>query len=68
MGRVDEAGFYFQKARKHYDAALSPQKEGASGVLKGEKLLERKQKIEGSLEKPKFEYQFEPPKGIEGWD
>lgn len=68
MGRVDEAGFYFQKARENYDISVSPEKGGGFQVLKGEKLLERKQQIEGSLEKPKFEFPFEPPKGIEGWD
>jgi ferredoxin-type protein NapG len=68
MGRVDEAGFYFQKARKNYDSAVSSEIQGGSQVLKGEKLLEQKQKIEGSLEPPKFDFPFETPKGIEGWD
>jgi ferredoxin-type protein NapG len=68
MGRVDEAGFYFQKARKNYDAAASPEKEGSSGVLKGEKLLEQKQRIEGAQEKPKFDFPYQQPKGNEGWE
>jgi hypothetical protein len=68
MGRVDEAGFYFRKARKHYETTLSGEPAGGSKALTGDKLLEIKSRIEGSSEAPKFEFPFETPKGIESWD
>jgi len=68
MGRLDEAGFYFRKARKHYETAVSAEGPGVAQPLTGDKLLEMKSKIEGSPEAPKFQFPYETPKGIEGWD
>lgn len=67
MGRADEAGFFFSKARKHYEGTLSGEAQ-ATGALTGDKLLEIKSEIEGSSEAPKFQFPYETPKGIEGWD
>jgi ferredoxin-type protein NapG len=67
MGRVDEAGFYFRKAKGHHESAQSPAQSPA-GVLKGEQLLEQKSRIEGTKELPKFDFPYETPKKIEGWD
>ncbi|MFH1115685.1 MAG: 4Fe-4S dicluster domain-containing protein [Pseudomonadota bacterium] len=68
MGQVDEAGFYFRKAKKHYETSASVKEGGAEGVLKGEDLLDRKYKIEGSAEPPGFKFPYKVPKSIEGWD
>ncbi|AFM26764.1 4Fe-4S dicluster domain-containing protein [Desulfomonile tiedjei] len=67
MGRVDEAGFYFRKAKGHYESAQVPA-QGSAGVLKGEQLLEQKSRIDGTKELPKFDFPYETPKKIEGWD
>ncbi len=42
MGRVDEAGFYFKKARNRYESTESAAEEKTGRVLGGEKLLEKK--------------------------
>jgi ferredoxin-type protein NapG len=68
MGRVDEAGFYFQKARKHYESESVTRKPGPGKVLKGDDLLREKSTIEGTGEKPKFDFPFEQPKSVEGWE
>lgn len=68
MGRVDEAGFYFRKARKHYESDAHKRKPGAGTVLKGEDLLREKNAIEGTRDKPKFEFPYEQPKSVEGWE
>jgi ferredoxin-type protein NapG len=68
MGRTDLAGFYSQKARKHFEKAVSSEKRGAPGALKGEELLERKSRIQGSSDKPTFKYPYEIEKSIEGWE
>lgn len=68
MGRVDEAGFYFRKARKHFESAVRVERDGASGALKVEQLLEQKSLIEGAKEQPQFEFPYQVPKSIEGWD
>ncbi len=67
MGRIDEAGFYFRKARTHYQSTIA-EGEASGRPLKGEKLLERKYRIEGSQAPPKFEFPYEAPKHIEGWE
>lgn len=68
MGRVDEAGFYFRKARRHYDTTLSSESDLDSLPLKGDKLLNKKSTIQGSQEQPKFEFPYKTPKAIEGWE
>ncbi len=68
MGRVDEAGFYFRKARGHYESADTAARQEQQGVLKGEKLLEQKSRIDGGSDQPKFDFPYEAPKSIEGWD
>lgn len=68
MGRSDEAGFYFRKARRHYETTLFTDGQGGSRALTGDELLEMKSRIEGSSEAPKFQFPFEAPKGIEGWE
>jgi ferredoxin-type protein NapG len=68
MGRVDESGFYFQKARRHYESEAHKRKPGSGEVLKGEDLLREKNAIEGTREKPKFEFPYEQPKSVEGWE
>jgi ferredoxin-type protein NapG len=68
MGRVDEAGFYFQKARKHYEIESRKEKPGPRKVLKGEELLREKSAIEGPREQPKFDFPYEQPKSVEGWE
>jgi ferredoxin-type protein NapG len=68
MGRVDEAGFYFRKARKHYESEERPKKPGVGKALKGEELLKEKNAIEGTTEKPKFDFPYEQPKSVEGWE
>jgi hypothetical protein len=68
MGRPDEAGFYFRKARQSYETSVSPQKVEDSKPLSGEKLLERKFKIEGADKAPKFEFPYEQPKNKGDWD
>ena len=68
MGRVDEAGFYFRKARGHYDATIDPEIVAESKVLKGEKLLEKKSTIAGPNEQPEFKFPYDTPKALEGWE
>lgn len=68
MGRVDEAGFYFRKAKVHYESSATAEKQGQQGVLKGERLIEQKSRIDGSKQAPKFEFPYKAPKSIEGWD
>lgn len=68
MGHVDEAGFFFRKARQSYETSLSPQKMDDSKALSGQKLLERKFNIEGSDKAPKFEFPYEPSKNKGDWD
>lgn len=68
MGRKDEAGFYFHKARKHYESSSTIQTKTPSGVLKGEDLLEKKSRIEGTRGEPEFSFPYETPKKMEGWE
>jgi hypothetical protein len=44
------------------------EKDGASGALKGDKLLEQKSLIDGAKDQPNFEFPYQVPKSIEGWD
>lgn len=68
MGRIDEAGFYFRKARKHYEGTVTSRMEISPKAFKGEELLERKAKIEAAPDKPQFRYPYEIQKEIEGWE
>ena len=68
MGRPDEAGFYFRKARQSYEGTASQQKIDNSKALKGKKLLEQKFKIEGSEKAPKFDFPYESPDKRGEWD
>jgi ferredoxin-type protein NapG len=54
MGRVDEAGFYFRKARRHYEVSGTVRKPDPSKALKGQELMDTKQRIDGSRDLPKF--------------
>jgi ferredoxin-type protein NapG len=68
MGRVDEAGFYYRKARSHYQTTTSPDTDNRGRALKGDQLLEKKSRIEGNGEPPKFDFPYKAPRSIEGWD
>ena len=68
MGKVDDAGFYYRKAKKNYEAAGAGPSRTGSRVLKGQDLLDRKYTIEGSDAPPKFTFPYEIPKSIEGWE
>jgi ferredoxin-type protein NapG len=68
MGRTDEAGFYYQKAKKSHDARSGARHADPSKPLKGDDLLKEKSGITGSSETPQFTFPGEPPKTIEGWE
>ena len=68
MGRTDEAGFYFRKARRHYDTSSSAEKDPTSRVLTGDRLIEEKSRIQGPSDQPTFQFPYEIQKKIEGWD
>jgi len=68
MGKVNEAGFYFRTAKKHYETSTEVEPGGKSRVFKGTELLERKNKIEGSSEPPNFKFPYDVPDSIEGWE
>ena len=68
MGRVDEAGIYFQRARKHYDTTAETAGAPGGPVLKGQELIDRKNKIDSSSEKPTFKFPYEVPNKIEDWE
>ncbi|MFH0823729.1 MAG: 4Fe-4S dicluster domain-containing protein [Pseudomonadota bacterium] len=53
MGLVDEAGYHFRKARKQHDGSGGIEGGKPGKVLKGEELLDRKYKIDGSGDFPK---------------
>lgn len=70
MGRVEDAGFYHRKARRHYETAGSAPAAplDPSRPLRGEQLLEQKSRIDAAPGKPSFEFPFDAPKNIPGWD
>jgi len=68
MGRVDRAGFYYRKARKFYETSLTPGRTDPSKVLKGKDLLDKKQRIQGGGERPKFHFPYESPADGEEWE
>ncbi len=68
MGRVDEAGFYFRKARTHFDSSRSKEPSSSQQPLSGESLLEQKYNIDSSGKTPKFDFPYEQPKVKGDWD
>jgi len=68
MGTPDEAGFYFRKARQHYQEATRTGPGDSGQVLKGADLLERKKSIDGSGSLPQFDFPYEPETQIEDWE
>lgn len=68
MGKADEAGFHFLKARRHYEEVTGEGKKGTNKPLKGADLLERKEKIDGSGTKADFEFPYELGDGTEDWE
>jgi ferredoxin-type protein NapG len=68
MGRIDEAGFYFRKARLHQQETEARATKAPPGVLRGEDLLREKYSIEGTKDGPQFQFPYEVPKSIEGWE
>lgn len=63
MADVKKAGFYYERSK-----ILKTDPEKYTGVLKGEKLIERKRSISTFGEKKEFEYDFEIENKIEGWE
>ncbi|MBM4328236.1 MAG: 4Fe-4S dicluster domain-containing protein [Deltaproteobacteria bacterium] len=68
MGRPDESGFYFRKARKHFDVSRKTVAGDQSGVLKGDDLMDAKERIDGSGGAPKFTFPYEVDKGLKDWE
>jgi ferredoxin-type protein NapG len=68
MGKIDEAGFYFRKARKQLQETLTLEKKRPAKAFKGLELLEQKQRIDGSRAVPKFNFPYEIERKIEDWD
>jgi ferredoxin-type protein NapG len=67
MGRRDEAGFFFRKARQHHETTRT-QRRGPSGkALRGQELIDEKFAIQGAKDKPEFQFPYKIPKSIEGW-
>jgi ferredoxin-type protein NapG len=68
MGRVDEAGFYFRKAKSTFDISHSKESDSPGKPLRGERLIEQKFKIDSSGKEPKFEFPYQNPKSKGDWD
>ena len=68
MGKTDEAGYHFRKARKHYEDVSRGAKTDPNKTLGGADLLERKQKIDGSGSNAEFEFPYELGDGREDWE
>lgn len=68
MGRTDEAGFYFRKARQRFDAVTSNEPAGRKGALSGRDLLDAKQGIDASGPAPKFDFPYEVEKELKDWE
>ncbi len=56
MGRVDEAGFYFRKAKSIFDISHSKESDSPRKPLRGQGLIEQKFRIDSSGKQPKFEF------------
>ena len=63
MADVKNAGFYYERSK-----ILKTDPEKYRGILKGEKLIERKRNLSTFGEKKEFEYDFEIENKIEGWE
>jgi ferredoxin-type protein NapG len=68
MGRQDEAGFYFRKARHHYETSETRATKRQGKALRGEELLREKSQIEGSKDQTGFQFPYKVPKTIDGWE
>jgi len=68
MGRVDEAGFYFRKAKTHFDLSRSSQTDDAETVLKGESLLDKKSRIKTFGVEPSFVFPYDKSKPTGEWE
>lgn len=68
MGRIDEAGFYFRKAKSHFEKSRSSASQQPGQPLSGERLLDEKFKIDSSGKQPTFEFPYEKPSSLEGWE
>jgi hypothetical protein len=68
MGKTDQAGFHFRKARKHYDEVTARAQTDPNEALKGTELLERKQAIDGSDSAVDFDFPYEMGDGTEDWE
>ena len=68
MGKTDETGFHFQKARKHYEEVSARTETDPNKALKGIDLLERKQKIDGAESGTDFDFPYKMDDGTEGWE
>ena len=66
MGRIDEAGFAYRKAQKYHEGGQASDRSSSERALKGESLLERKQRIEGGRHVPEFEFPYDQEEDIEG--
>jgi len=66
MGRVDEAGFHFRKAKKHFEKS-GTQEPAAGKPLKGDQLLDRKYRIDSSRDVPEVKVPLKAPETPEGW-
>lgn len=68
MGKTDEAGFHFRKARRHYEEISAREPRDPNEALRGADLLERKQEIDGSGSGPDFDFPYEQGDGTEDWE
>jgi len=68
MGRIDEAGFYFRKAKSHFDKSRFSNGHQPDKPLSGQRLLDEKLKIDASGKQPTFEFPYEKPSSLEGWE
>lgn len=68
MGRVDEAGFYFRKAKTHFDVSHTKEPAASQKALGGESLLEEKFRIDSSGKPPEFKFPYEKPQIKGDWD
>lgn len=62
MGNKDTAGFYYQRSKMSFKKS----EEITDDYLKGDRLLQKKQNIQGE-DKPKFKNNFKVQEKIEGW-
>jgi hypothetical protein len=63
MGDVKDAGYYYRRSK-----VLKSNPKEYRDILKGEKLIERKQGISTFGKKKEFKYDFDINASIEGWE